>query len=106
MQALIFTSRAAILIPYAAYVIWLVPEFIHTFTHQVDAKSMTNDRRSGMGIAISIWVGIFLAYWLAHAAPRADISWHPAVLYALGILLMLMGVAFRWYAVAMLGKYF
>ncbi len=106
MQPLIFTNRLAVWILYAAYLIWLVPEFIHTFTHRVDARSMTDDRRSGMGIAISIWAGIFLAYRLAHAAPRADILWHPVFLYALGIVLMVIGVAFRWYAVAMLGKYF
>jgi protein-S-isoprenylcysteine O-methyltransferase Ste14 len=47
-----------------------------------------------------------LAYWLAHAAPRADISWHPVFLYVLGIVLMVIGVVFRWYAVVMLGKYF
>jgi len=106
MLPLIFTNHATVWILYTAYVIWLVPEFIHTFTHRVDAKSMTDDRRSGMGIGISIWVGIFLAHWLARATPRADVMWHPTLLFAIGIVLMVIGVAFRWYAVAVLGKYF
>ncbi len=106
MQPLIFTSQTADWILYAAYAIWLVPEFIHTYTHRVDPASHANDRRSGLVIAFSIWFGIFLAYALAHAEPSADIAWHPVLLFALGILLMVAGVAFRWYAVSVLGKYF
>ncbi len=106
MQPLIFTSRAATWILDAVYVIWLVPEFIYAFKHRVDSSSWTDDRRSGVGIAISIWVGIFMGYWLAHAEPWADISWHPVFLFVLGIVLMVIGVAFRWYAISILGKYF
>ena len=106
MQPLFFTSRTASLILNAAYVIWLIPEFIYRFTHRVDAKSLTDERFSGIGLAFSIWFGIFLGYWLAFAEPRADIAWHPVFLFALGIVLMVIGVAFRWYAVSILGKYF
>ena len=105
MQPFIFTSYIAALILDAAYAIWLVPEFIHTYTHRVDTTSAADDRRSGLGVALGIWVGIFLAYALA-AEPHTVILWQPALLFALGITLMVTGVAFRWYAVAMLGKYF
>jgi len=106
MQPFLVTNHIAGLILNAAYVIWLVPEFIHTYTHRVDTKSTADDRRSGLGIALSIWVGIFLAYTLAHAEPQADIAWHSALLFTLGIILMVTGVIFRWYAVSVLGKYF
>jgi protein-S-isoprenylcysteine O-methyltransferase Ste14 len=106
MQPLIFTNHAALWILTAAYVIWLVPELIYAFTHRVDARSMTGDRLSGAVLRISIWVGILLGYWLAHTQPWADISWHPVFLFALGVVLMVIGVAFRWYAVRVLGRYF
>jgi protein-S-isoprenylcysteine O-methyltransferase Ste14 len=106
MLPFLFTNRTAALVLNLMYVIWLVPEFIHTYTHRVDTKSAADDRRSGFGIALSIWIGIFLAYALAYAEPWVDIAWHPALLFALGIILMVTGVAFRWYAVVMLGKYF
>jgi protein-S-isoprenylcysteine O-methyltransferase Ste14 len=106
MQPLIFTSRVASWILTAAYVIWLVPEFIYLFTHRVDPKSMTDDHWSGAGISLSLWAGIFLGYWLARAESWADIAWHPVLLFVLGIVLMVSGVAFRWYAVSVLGKYF
>lgn len=99
-------GRTASWILTAAYVIWLVPEVIYAFTHRVGAESLTDERRSGTVLRISIWVGILLGYWLAHALPWADISWHPVFLFALGIVLMVTGVAFRWYAVSVLGKYF
>ena len=106
MLPFLFTNHTAALILNVAYAVWLIPEFIHTYTHRVDTQSATDDRRSGLGIAFSIWLGIFLAYRLAYAVPQADMPWHPALLFALGILLMVIGVAFRWYAVAVLGKYF
>lgn len=106
MQPLIFTSRAALWILTAAYIIWLVPEYIYAFMHRVDARSLTGDYLSGAVLRISIWGGILLGYWLAHAEPWAEISWHAIFLFALGIVLMVTGVAFRWYAVSVLGKYF
>jgi protein-S-isoprenylcysteine O-methyltransferase Ste14 len=106
MEPLIFTSRVASWILNTAYVVWLVPEFIYIFTHRVDSKSVTDDRHSGVGISLSLWLGIFLGYWLARAESWADIIWQPVFLFALGIILIVTGVAFRWYAVRILGKYF
>jgi len=106
MPPFLFTNHIAGLILDAAYVIWLVPEFIHTHTHRVDTKSAADDRRSGLGVALSIWIGIFLAYLLALTEPPADIDWYPVLLFTLGIIFMVAGVVFRWYAVAVLGKYF
>ncbi|MEP6894075.1 MAG: isoprenylcysteine carboxylmethyltransferase family protein [Chloroflexota bacterium] len=105
MLPYIFTNHTAALILDLAYAIWFLPELIHTYTHRVDTTSAADDRLSGLGVALGIWVGIFLAYTLA-PEPHAVILWHPALLFALGITLMVTGVAFRWYAVAMLGKYF
>ena len=106
MQSLIFTSQAASWILNAAYVIWLAPEFIYAFRYRVDAKFRTGDRLSNIGISISIWIGIFLGYWLAHTEAWADTSWHPVILFAVGIASMMIGVAFRFYAISILGKYF
>jgi len=106
MHSLIFTNRIANLILYAAYAAWLAPEFFYAVTRRVGAESKTDDRRSGMGIAFSIWSGILLAYILARVAPRGDIPRYPVLFFVVGIALMLTGVAFRWYSVAVLGKYF
>jgi protein-S-isoprenylcysteine O-methyltransferase Ste14 len=35
-----------------------------------------------------------------------SISWRPEFVFTLGILLMVLGVVFRWYAIQILGKYF
>lgn len=106
MPPVFMTDHRAALVLYAAYIIWLVPEFIHTFTHRVAAKARTDDHRSGLAIGFALWGGVYAAYWLAHVEPGDFIDWHPYVLFGLGIALMVAGVTFRWYAVHVLGKYF
>jgi len=47
-----------------------------------------------------------MAFFLAWFQPRAAILWdRPAVFFA-GIAFMLAGIAFRWYAMALLGRFF
>jgi protein-S-isoprenylcysteine O-methyltransferase Ste14 len=54
----------------------------------------------------SIWLGIALGFVLAFAVPAAAFtSGRRALLYA-GIALMVVGLAFRWYSIRVLGKSF
>lgn len=60
-----------------------------------------------MGILIGLqWLGLALNFLLAWLLPGAAISWQRTALFLLGILFMLLGVALRWYAIWMLGRYF
>jgi protein-S-isoprenylcysteine O-methyltransferase Ste14 len=36
----------------------------------------------------------------------ATISWHPVLIFSLGVMLVASGVAFRWYSIRLLGRYF
>jgi len=100
------TNRVDSLILYAAYIIWLLPEVISSFTWHVGKNLKTDDRASRVVIFVSIWLAIYAAYWFALALPSFAIPWHRTLLFAIGILLMLAGVAFRWYSIRILGKYF
>jgi len=104
--SLIFTNRMESLILDVAYVIWLFPEIVYSYIHPITASARTNDRHSGTVLVACIWFGVFLAYRFASKATRFFISWHPVILFALGILIMVAGVIFRWYAIRALGKYF
>src|SRR5258706_16003948 len=53
-----------------------------------------------------IWSGIFLAQALMYWGTLFSISWRPGVIFSLGVLLMIAGVGFRWYAIQVLGGYF
>jgi len=60
-----------------------------------------------MGLLIGLqWVGIALNFLLAGLFQIAALPWHRTALFALGILLILLGVALRWYAIWTLGRYF
>jgi protein-S-isoprenylcysteine O-methyltransferase Ste14 len=52
------------------------------------------------------WLGIAMAVLIAALLPQAVMSWNPNAVFLIGICLMLMGVALRWYSAAILGKYF
>lgn len=60
-----------------------------------------------MGILIGLqWVGLALNFLLAWLLPAAAIPWHRTTLFLLGVILILLGVALRWYAIWTLGGYF
>ncbi len=102
MLPLFITNRLDSIILYVAYIIWLLPEVISSFT---DKTEKVKDP-SGAVIIASIFLGIFAGYWSADAVRSLAISWHRTLLFAIGVFLMLAGVAFRWYSIKILGKYF
>ena len=60
-----------------------------------------------MGILIGLqWFGIGLNFLLAWLLPAAAIPWHRTALFSIGVIVMLLGVALRWYAIWTLGDYF
>src|ERR1700690_2677202 len=100
------TNRLDAFILYAAYFIWILPEIISSFTDQIGKDSKTNDRFSGIVLLICIWASVFAGYWFAFGFRSFVIPWHRTFLFSIGIFLLFAGVAFRWYAIRVLGKYF
>jgi protein-S-isoprenylcysteine O-methyltransferase Ste14 len=52
------------------------------------------------------WVGLALNFGLAWLLPEAAILWQRTAVFLLGLILILLGVALRWYAIRTLGSYF
>jgi protein-S-isoprenylcysteine O-methyltransferase Ste14 len=100
------TDRLEVIILSAAFAIWLLPEIISSFTDTKDKDIKVHDRSSGVVLLICIWLGIYASINIAFAARSFAIPWHRTSLFAIGIFLMLAGVAFRWYSIRILGKYF
>ncbi|HEY9153164.1 MAG TPA: isoprenylcysteine carboxylmethyltransferase family protein [Anaerolineales bacterium] len=100
------TNRLEVIILYAAFAIWLLPEIISSFTDRFGKVLTVNDRASGIVLLVCIWLGVFVSINIAFAARSFAILWHRTSLFAIGIFLMLAGVAFRWYSIRILGKYF
>ena len=89
-----------------AYIVWLVPELVSSVTKNAGRNAQLHDRNSKFAVVGGIWIGTFIGFWLAFAARQFAISWDRTLLFAVGILLILAGVAFRWYAVRTLGRFF
>ena len=106
MLPLVLTDHTAMLILNWGYFIWLVPEVIYTVSRRIKMSSHANDGYSSLVIRLSLGTAVFLANWLIRVETWATISWRPVLIFGLGIMLMVGGVAFRWYSIRVLGKYF
>ncbi len=100
------TNRLDALILYAAFFIWLLPEVISSFADTKGKDIKVHDRSSGVVLLICIWLGIFAPINIAFVVRSFAIPWHRTLLFAIGIFLMLAGVAFRRYSISILGRYF
>jgi len=106
MLPLVLSDHTAALILNVCYFIWLIPEIIHTFSHRIDISSRANERYSNIVVRLCLGSSILLANWFIRVQTWATISWHPVLIFEAGIVLVLGGVAFRWYSIRVLGKYF
>jgi protein-S-isoprenylcysteine O-methyltransferase Ste14 len=106
---LIYTNMGAAGIFLAACLIWNVPEMIGALkqTAKASRKEASVQDRGSMGILIGLqWVGLALNFLLAGLFPTAAIPWYRTALFSIGVILILLGVALRWYAIWTLGRYF
>lgn len=109
MLPLIYTNAGVAGIFLAACLIWNVPEVIGALkqTAQVSRKEASRQDRGSLGVLIGLqWAGLALNFLLAWLLPAAAISWHRTTLFGVGVSLILLGVALRWYAIWTLGRYF
>lgn len=106
MTALITHSWLHLIVFYAVFAVSFAPEFIGKFFQNPEAGAVRRDRGSYVVIMVSVGGGIFLAFLFAFGFPATTIAWHQPVLYWIGIALMLAGMAFRWYAIRALGRFF
>ena len=93
----------------AVCLIWIVPEMIGAIKQKakVSRKEAVIQDRGSLGILIGLqWAGIALNFLLAWLFQATAIYWHRTALFLMGIVLILLGVALRWYAIWTLGHYF
>jgi protein-S-isoprenylcysteine O-methyltransferase Ste14 len=109
LRPLIYTNTTAESIFIAAFLIWWVPEVIGALKQRAKRAraGATIQDRGSMAILIGLlWVGVALTFVFGSWFPAAAITWHHTAFFSIGIMLMLLGVALRWYAIRTLGSYF
>lgn len=91
---------------WSTYILWLVMETIGSATKRSSDPAKTRDRGSYRLILTLLWIAVALDFALSFVLPQAAIRWHRTWVFSLGILLMLAGLAFRFYAMSLLGRFF
>lgn len=91
---------------WSAYILWIVLETIGSRTKRSGDPSKARDRGSFRLILLLLWVAVVLDFALSFLLPQASILWNRTWVFFLGILLMLAGMAFRFYAMSVLGRFF
>lgn len=89
-----------------AYLVWILPEAVRSRSRRPGPQAKANDRLSGAVLMLCIWSGVFLAWVAAFMLRQFAIPSDRGLLFTAGIILMLAGVAFRWYAIRVLGRFF
>ena len=90
------------------YILWAVMEVslgLRQIIH-MRAGARLHDKGSRLVISGTIGLGVLLCWLLPHTVPGASITSASVFVFWLGIALIYAGLAFRLYAVIVLGRYF
>lgn len=90
------------------YVVWAVMEVILgiRLLTRLRAGAQLRDKGSRAVIAVTFGLGILLCLQLPRAVPAATIAGGSVFVFWFGIVLVYAGLAFRLYAIIVLGRYF
>jgi len=91
---------------WATFLLWMILELIASRTKRSGDRSHARDKGSYWLIVALLFIGLTLDFNLSVRFPQAAIVWRRELVFFLGIGLMLAGVAFRWWAIAILGRFF
>src|SRR2546427_2280416 len=94
------------LIFWGACAAWILPEVVAWRVKRSTDSSKARDQGSLNLIAVLWWSGIAMDFSFSLLLPQAAISRNRTSLFFIGICLMPLGIALRWYSAAILGKYF
>ncbi len=107
MRSLVFTKSSPWTpIFWGAWTLWVGLEIAGSRIKQSDDSSNASDRGSLTLIVVLWWLGMATDFASSLLLPQAAMEGGRAPVFVTGVVLMLGGVAFRWYCIAILGPYF
>ena len=98
-------DRIASIAFYATCFVWIVLELVAGLKRN-EPSAQKRDRGSRIVLYVAIYLGMTLAFFAANALRNFAMPEPRTIIFWIGIALMLFGVAFRWYAIRALGKFF
>lgn len=96
----------------ATYVFWAVycccylPEIIGSFFQKSSAADRHEDRGSERLLVYGTMISLFLAFLLALNLRKLEISGNGLLMMNAGSVIIIAGVALRWYSIRVLGRFF
>jgi protein-S-isoprenylcysteine O-methyltransferase Ste14 len=91
---------------WGTFSLWGLLETFGTLTKRSGDRSKARDRGSSWVLVLLIWLGFGLAFTLSLNFSQGAIMYRRAWVFFAGIILMLAGLAFRFYAMSVLGRFF
>jgi protein-S-isoprenylcysteine O-methyltransferase Ste14 len=89
-----------------SYVAWILFEVLTGSSRKAKGAAKAQDRGSFFFLIGMIWLGMFLEFTFCFGVQRAAIPWGRTEIFFFGIALIWIGIAFRYYCMRVLGKYF
>jgi len=91
---------------WSTYTFWAVLESVTALSKRSSDPTKARDKGSYSLLLLLVWVAIGSDFALAFLLPQATILWRGSLVFFIGIGLMIAGMAFRFYAMSFLGKFF
>jgi len=88
------------------YALWVVLETVGSIIKRSGDRSKARDRGSYRLLMLLMWLSLAVGFALSFALPQAAMMWKRTSVFFVGIGLMLAGLAFRFYAMWVLGRFF
>ncbi len=89
-----------------SYVTWILFEVVTGRSRKAKGAAKGKDRGSFFFLVGMVWLGISLDFTFCFGVQRAPIPWRRTEMFFAGIALMWVGIAFRYYAMRVLGRFF
>jgi protein-S-isoprenylcysteine O-methyltransferase Ste14 len=108
LRPLPFSREPYALLFWTVFAFWIFMEANASRSKRArrNTKASARDRGSLWLIVILFWIGLSSSFSLCYLLPKAAIHGNRRMLFFVGISLMLAGIAFRWHAMSVLGKFF
>lgn len=96
----------AIIAFWVVFYVWFVSELWLGWRRRPPRTTPTRDRGSQLIVVIGVWLSVLLGIGLASAVRTTALPSGRTAFVAIGTALMLAGLMLRWYAIALLGRFF
>jgi len=97
-------SVASVVTFWVVLYLWIGVElWLGSRRRTLPAGATDHDAGSKWWLIGSVWTSVAIGFWVAFLVPNAAITTGRTTLFIIGLVLMLAGMALRWYSVRLLG---